>query len=112
MLIRSLMIVFILTSAAEAGKVVDNKPKKGFTGVVYFTAEWCTHCNAPLVRRLCNEKHTGLYVRDIDKFPDYAKLWKVTALPTIMLFIRGRLIHRETGRMSAKRIRSLLTRLP
>lgn len=85
--------------------------KQKFTGVVYFTAEWCTHCNAPMVKEVCRQEKVYYYIMDYDKQTEYCKLWKVKSLPTLILFVDDKPVYRTKGAMSKARFRSLLRKV-
>jgi thioredoxin 1 len=56
-----------------------------------FTASWCGPCQRqkPLVAQICS---AGVDVRiyDVDKNPEMARQYGITAVPTYILYVNGR----------------------
>ncbi|KAI0397791.1 thioredoxin-like protein [Xylariaceae sp. FL0594] len=63
--------------------------------IVDFYADWCPPCRtiAPVFSRLSDELHSGQGVSfvkvNVDKVPDAAKLYGVSAMPTFLFFRDG-----------------------
>lgn len=69
--------------------------------VVDFFAEWCGPCKMmpPILKEVkekLGEKITVLKM-DIDKNPHYANHFGVQAVPTLMVFKKGKVIWRHAG---------------
>ncbi len=67
-----------------------------------FSAEWCAPCKAqvPILEKLAGEL-TGkleIFTIDIDAEPGLAGRFKVLSVPTLILFHRGEIAKRWTGR--------------
>jgi thioredoxin 1 len=81
--------------------------------VVDFFAEWCGPCKMmpPVlseVKKNIGDKATILKM-DIDKNPQYARLYGIQAVPTLIIFKEGKIIWRNSGVTQAKEIIAHLT---
>jgi len=57
--------------------------------VVDFSAKWCGPCNklTPVLDRLSEKYKDALFLKvDVDTFSDLAEKYKVSALPTVIIF--------------------------
>jgi len=74
---------------------VLNKPN---VRVLYFGASWCPPCAKlnPLIIKLQNEGYPLGY-RDVDKFPNDAKMWGVTSVPTFIRLENEKETTRHVG---------------
>src|SRR5689334_7826219 len=76
--------------------------------VVDFFAEWCGPCQlmTPVlhkVKETVGERATVLKM-DIDKNAQYMQLYKIHAVPTLLIFKNGNIIWRKSGVVSANEI--------
>jgi thiol-disulfide isomerase/thioredoxin len=73
-----------------------------------FSAAWCGPCQSmtPIVRRL---ESAGFPVRkiDVDRDPDTAMRFRVTGLPTFVMFAGGQEVDRVVGAASFDRLRQM-----
>ena len=68
--------------------------------ILYFTADWCQPCKKvkPIVEDLNREHVPGIFqLIDVDIETDMAKTFKISAVPTFILFDDGRESSRVTG---------------
>ena len=81
--------------------------------LVDFTAIWCGPCKTldHVVAKLEKdwEGQVKIVKLDIDNNPNIAVQYSVMGVPTLMLFINGKEVHRLVGYQSKKRIIKILT---
>jgi thioredoxin 1 len=69
--------------------------------LVEFTAEWCAPCRmiAPVLERIATEQAGRLRVvsLDVDSNPETARAHGVLGMPTMSLFVGGRVVAQVTG---------------
>jgi thioredoxin 1 len=68
--------------------------------VVDCYANWCGPCKrlAPELEKLSNQyPKISFYKLDVDEYSDIATEYKVSALPTIMFFQKGKKVHEVVG---------------
>ena len=69
--------------------------------LVDFSATWCPPCRmlAPVIDRLAQDLTGSLAVGavDVDREPELATAYGITALPTVVLFQGGQPVGRLTG---------------
>jgi thioredoxin 1 len=68
--------------------------------ILYFTADWCQPCKKvkPIVEDLNREHFPGIFqIIDVDIETDMAETFKISAVPTFILFDDGRESNRVTG---------------
>ena len=68
--------------------------------ILYFTADWCQPCKKvkPIVEDLNREHFPGIFqIIDVDIETDMAETFKISAVPTFILFDDGRESSRVTG---------------
>jgi thioredoxin 1 len=80
--------------------------------VVDFFAEWCEPCKlmTPVlhtVKDAVGDRATILKM-DIDKNPQYSQLYKIQAVPTLIVFKNGSIVWRKSGVVPANEILHLL----
>lgn len=76
--------------------------------IVDFYADWCGPCKlmTPILHELkgkLGERVTILKL-DVDKNPEYARMYKVQAVPTLIIFKEGNVIWRNSGVTPANEI--------
>lgn len=83
--------------------------------VVDLYADWCGPCRAiaPLLDRFA--QHFAGRVKfvkvNVDEEPQVAGYFEVTSIPTLLVFDRGRLVHRSSGLPDPRGFVALLDRL-
>ena len=79
--------------------------------LVDFYADWCGPCQmlSPVIEQL--EKETGMKVIkiDVDSLPNLARMFRVTSIPTILLFENGKFVRREMGYMPIEHLRRFVS---
>jgi thioredoxin 1 len=86
--------------------------KSALPVLVEFTAEWCPPCKmiAPSLHALA-EKYQGkmtVGMLDADLYPDYVQQYGVMGLPTLLLFVGGKVVQRMVGFQPRERIEAQL----
>ena len=69
--------------------------------LVDFSAEWCGPCKAlaPILKQVKDElQDTASIIKiDIDRNPQAAGAYQVTAVPTLIIFRKGKALWRQSG---------------
>lgn len=82
--------------------------------LVDFRADWCRPCRklAPLLEELARELAGRATIAsvDIDRAGDLANRFGVRALPTLVLFVDGRVVDQLVGAAPIDQIRELIER--
>ncbi|KAL1410363.1 hypothetical protein Q8F55_004371 [Vanrija albida] len=84
--------------AAFKARALDEKATKPV--LVDFYADWCQPCRVlqPLLKGLTGpDSNYDLITLDVDKFPEIAGEYKVTALPTVVAFKDGKVKNKFIG---------------
>lgn len=87
--------------------------KNGFH-VVKFGAEWCGPCRLinPQLDRMKKEFDTINFVSvDVDDNPELAKEYRISSLPTVILFKDGEVVDKFIGAVKAEPMRKKLNDL-
>jgi thioredoxin 1 len=84
--------------------------------LVDFAARWCPPCRAlePILEKVALENAGRLEVRKVDNDEQtaLAARWKVTAVPTVIAFVRGREVGRHVGLTSKEKLLRLVGASP
>lgn len=81
---------------------------------LFFTAEWCGSCQNlyPVVEKIEDEFQDRLeFIKiDIDKHPSFVHRFKISSVPTLLLYCNGKEIWRRANLLTTAEFRSLLNR--
>jgi thioredoxin 1 len=73
-----------------------------------FTASWCGPCRAiaPLLDQVQNERGAAIavYKLDIDENPEIPNQFGVQSIPTLLLFVDGKLVNRHVGALNKPKL--------
>jgi len=78
-------------------------------------ATWCGPCKllSPIIDELAR-KYSGRFLfakLNVDENVDIASRFGINAIPTLLFFVNGELVHREVGALSKEHIEYILQRL-
>ena len=67
---------------------------------------------SPVLENISNKFGDNLKIIkiDIDKYPDIADKYEVMSVPTLMFFVNGNLVRRETGFISEEQISDMINK--
>lgn len=80
--------------------------------LIDFFAEWCGPCKvlSPTLQQLAQEEGENLRIVkiDVDRNPKLASKYKVSGVPTLMLFKKSELKWRQSGVLSLPQLKSIV----
>lgn len=78
-------------------EIIASRPKV----LVDFSAEWCGPCKAlaPVLKEVKKEigDSASIIKLDVDRNPQTAAAWQVQSVPTLILFVNGKAVWRQSG---------------
>ena len=80
--------------------------------LIDFSAEWCQPCRMmpPILKEVKNQ--LGDKVRiikiDVDRNPGVARKYRISSVPTLMIFKNGQVLFRQAGVIPAQQILQIL----
>ena len=79
--------------------------------LVDFYADWCGPCQmlSPVIEQLEKEADMKVIKIDVDSLPNLARMFRVTSIPTILLFENGKFVRREMGYMPIEHLRRFVS---
>jgi len=81
--------------------------------LVDFYADWCGPCQAlaPVLEQLAGETpHAKIVKVDIDESPELAQSYRISSIPSLLVFQDGKVVDRQVGLASKKQLEDLLDR--
>jgi len=96
------------TFAQETGR-------EDFPVFVDFWADWCVPCRMmePMIEALAHEYSERVLFRklNIDLYRKITQEFDISGVPTFMIFHQGRVVWREVGALSKKKIKEALAQV-
>jgi thioredoxin 1 len=81
--------------------------------LVDFYADWCGPCRAlaPVLEQLAQEMpHAKIVKVDIDQSPDLAGDYRISSIPSLLVFEDGQVVDRQVGLAGKQKLKELLDR--
>ncbi|HZJ89496.1 MAG TPA: thioredoxin [Bacilli bacterium] len=75
--------------------------------LVDFYADWCGPCRmiAPFLDEIAKEQSDVVILKvDVDNFRDLAQLYSIYSIPTLKLFVDGKVVKTKTGFLTKKKL--------
>jgi len=81
--------------------------------LVDFYGQWCPPCRmlSPIIDKLASMEGVKVAKVDIEENQNIVEYFKITSIPTIMIFNNGEVIHRFSGVKSESFLRECLENL-
>ena len=80
--------------------------------IIDFFASWCGPCKmlSPVLEKISSKFGDSIEIIkiDIDEYPDIANKYEIMSVPTLMFFLNGELLRRETGFVSEEKILEMI----
>lgn len=78
--------------------------------VLYFSAKWCTACQAttPIIESLKSSNRAQVAMVDVDYDVSLTEQYKVKSVPTTVILENGNEIKRHVGSISMDGLKSLI----
>ena len=78
--------------------------------VIYFSAKWCTACQAttPIVESIKKSGMAQVMIVDVDYDVSLTEQYNVRSVPTTVILEDGNEIKRHVGSISSENLRSLI----
>jgi len=78
--------------------------------VLYFSAKWCTACQAttPVVESLKSSNKTQVMIVDVDYDVSLTEQYNVKSVPTTIILENGSEIQRVVGSINSDRLNQLI----
>ena len=96
--------------AASFSEIINSKTPT----LVDFYAEWGGPCKTmhPILDQLKSEvgDRAKILKIDVDKNPSVSSKFQVRGVPTLIIFVEGKIVWRQSGVVSANELKSILLR--
>ncbi len=80
--------------------------------IIDFFASWCGPCKmlSPVLEKISSKFGDSIEIIkiDIDKYSDVANKYEIMSVPTLMFFLNGELLRRETGFIPEEKILEMI----
>lgn len=75
--------------------------KENETLIVDFWAPWCGPCRmlTPVLEQLANENICAVGKVNVDEEDDLAALFRISSIPTVLLYKNGKMVDKKVGYM-------------